>query len=67
MDHANELGIDLMEDDSEAIIIMDEKDLGKFVNLLNDDYMESSLTGEKYEIIKKKPLRQTDDEQPADI
>jgi hypothetical protein len=67
MDHANELGIDLMEDDSGAIIIMDEKDLGKFVNLLNDDYMESSLTGEKYEIIKKKPLRQTDDEQPADI
>jgi flagellar biosynthesis/type III secretory pathway chaperone len=65
IDHANELGIDLMEDDAGAIIIMDDKDMGKFVNLLNDDYMESALTGERYEIIKKKPLRQTDDESQA--
>lgn len=57
VDHANELGIDLMEDDSGAIIIMDEKDMGKFVNLLNDDYMESPLTGQRYEIIQKKLLK----------
>lgn len=62
LEHANELGVDLMEDDSGAIIIMDEKDLGKFVNLLNDDYMESSLTGQRYEIIKKKLLKPDDDE-----
>ena len=62
LDHANELGIDLMEDDAGAIIIMDEKDLGKFVNLLNDDYMESSLTGQRYEIIKKKPLKADEDD-----
>lgn len=62
IDHANELGIDLMEDDAGAIIIMDDKDMGKFVNLLNDDYMESALTGERYEIIKKKLLRPNDDE-----
>jgi len=61
MEHANELGIDLMEDDAGAIIIMDEKDLGKFVNLLNDDYMESSLTGQRYEIIKKKLLKPDDE------
>ena len=68
INHANELGIDLMEDDSGAIIIMDDKDMGKFVNLLNDDYMESALTGERYEIIKKKPLRSTDDEsQSGDV
>jgi hypothetical protein len=62
LEHANELGIDLMEDDSGSIIIMDEKDLGKFVNLLNDDYMESPLTGQRYEIIKKKLLKPDDDE-----
>lgn len=58
IDHASELGIDLMEDDSTgSIIIMDDKDMSRFVNLLNDDYMESSLTGQRYEIIKKKPLK----------
>lgn len=62
IDHANELGIDLMEDDAGAIIIMDEKDMSKFVNLLNDDYMESALTGERYEIIKKKLLKPDEDE-----
>jgi hypothetical protein len=57
MSHAEELDIDLMEDESGNIIIMDDKDLAKFVNLLNDDYIESPLTGERYEIIKKKPLK----------
>lgn len=57
LNHANEMDIDLMEDNTGAIIIMDDKDLGKFVNLLNDDYMESALTGQRYEIIKKKPLK----------
>lgn len=57
MDHAEEMDIDLMQDDSGSIIIMDEKDLTKFVNLLNDDYIESPMTGEKYEIVSKKPLR----------
>lgn len=57
MDHAEELGLNLMIDDSGAIIIMDEKDLATFVNLLNDDYVESNLTGQKYEIIKKKQIK----------
>jgi hypothetical protein len=65
MEHANELGIDLMEDDSGAIIIVDDKDMSKFVNLLNDDYMESALTGERYEIIKKKPLKAEEPEAPV--
>jgi transcriptional/translational regulatory protein YebC/TACO1 len=55
--HAEEVGVELMEDDSGAIIIMDEKDLVKFVNLLNDDYMESPVTGLRYEIKSKKPLK----------
>ena len=60
MDHAEELGVDLMLDDNGAIIIMNQKDLSKFVNLLNDDYMESNLTGVRYEIIRKKPLKPAD-------
>jgi hypothetical protein len=69
LEHASELGVELMEDDSGAIIIMDEKDLGKFVNLLNDDYMESPLTGQRYEIIKKKLLKPDEDETstPTDV
>ncbi len=46
----------MMNDDSGAIIIMDEKDLDQFSTLLNDDYITSSLTGVKYKIGSKKPL-----------
>lgn len=58
LNHAEEVGVELMEDDSGAIIIMDEKDLVKFVNLLNDDYIESPVTGLRYEIKSKKPLKE---------
>lgn len=66
IDHAEELGIEMMQDDAGAIIIMDDKELGKFVNLLNDDYMESQLTGERYEIIRKRPLKIEDDAPASD-
>ena len=63
--HAEDMGIDLMPDDSGAIIIMDDKDIAKFVNILNDDYIESPLTGERYEIIKKRLLKpEEDDDDP---
>jgi hypothetical protein len=61
MNHAEELGIDLMEDTAGQIIIMDTKDLTKFVNLLNDDYHESALTGQRYEIVRKKLLKLDED------
>lgn len=57
------MGVGLMTDDSGAIIIMDDRDLTKFVNLLNDDYIESPITGERYEIIKKRPLKPVDEEE----
>lgn len=57
IDHAEELGLELMVDESGAIIIMDDRDLVKFVNLLNDDYVESNMTGMRYEIKSKRPLR----------
>lgn len=56
MEHAEEMGLELMEDEAGAIIIMDGNDLVKFVNLLNDDYVTSDLTGLKYEIKGKKRL-----------
>lgn len=63
IDHAEELGLDLMEDEAGAIIIMNQKDISKFVNLLNDDYMESNLTGERYEIIRKRTLKPVNPEE----
>jgi hypothetical protein len=51
-----------MEDENGAIIIMDNKDLVKFINLLNDDYMESGMTGLRYEIKGKKLLKVTEEE-----
>ncbi|HSX08090.1 MAG TPA: Kiwa anti-phage protein KwaB-like domain-containing protein [Candidatus Saccharimonadales bacterium] len=62
VDHAEELGLDLMLDDNGAIIIMDDGDLTKFVNLLNDDYIESPLTGLRYEIKSKRLLKPPSDE-----
>lgn len=67
LDHAEELDIDLMADDSGAIIIMDEKHLDTFVNLLNDDYVESGLTGERYEIIRKKPIKPNKDDDTSEV
>ncbi|MBL8159773.1 DUF4868 domain-containing protein [Candidatus Saccharibacteria bacterium] len=58
VDHSDELGLELMLDDLGAIIIMDAKDLDKFVNLLNDDYVSSKLTGKVYEAKSKKPLNE---------
>ncbi len=57
IDIAEELGLDLMSDDQGAIIILDAKDMIKFINLINDDYTESNLTGLKYEIKSKRLLK----------
>ena len=57
IDHSDEMELELMLDDDGAIIIMDNKDLAKFVNLLNDDYVESNLTGNRYEIKSKRLLK----------
>lgn len=63
LNHAEELGIEMMTDTDGSIIIMDTKDLTKFVNLLNDDYYESPMTGQRYEIKSKKPLKLTEDDE----
>jgi hypothetical protein len=61
--YAEDMDVELMTDDNGAIIIMDDKDMTRFVNLLNDDYMESPMTGERYEIIKKKILKPSSDDE----
>lgn len=67
MDQAEQLGVDLMTDTDGAIIIMSSKDLAKFINLLNEDYMESPLTGKRYEIKSKKPLRIKSDSEADEV
>jgi Kiwa KwaB-like protein len=62
VDHAEELGVPIMVDEAGAIIIMDEKDMTRFVNLLNDDYIESPLTGLRYEIKTKRILKPADED-----
>ena len=55
------MGLGLMTDDAAgSIIIMDAKDAAVFVNLLNDDYVTSDLTGVKYEMRGKKILRENE-------
>lgn len=62
MDHAEEMGVNLMTDTNGAIIIMDEKDMKMFVDLLNDDIMESPITGLRYEIKAKRQLKPPSDD-----
>ncbi|HSX30721.1 MAG TPA: Kiwa anti-phage protein KwaB-like domain-containing protein [Candidatus Saccharimonadales bacterium] len=65
LQQSEELDLGVMPDDSGAIIIMDDKDVAKFINLMADDYYESPTTGERFEIIKKRPLKPNqDDENP---
>ena len=53
---ADTMHLELMTDDADAIIIMDNSDLDTFVNLINEDYMTSEITGKRYEIKTKKEL-----------
>ena len=62
LQQSEDLDLGVMPDDSGAIIIMDDKDIAKFINLMADDYFESPTTGERYEIIKKRPLKAGGDE-----
>ena len=60
IEQADEMGLELMTDENTGeIIIMDAKDAAKFVNLLNDDYVTSDMTGIRYELKGKKELKDT--------
>ena len=64
LDYADDIQLDLMTDDDKSIIIMDDKDLTTFVNLLNEDYYISPVTGLRYEIKSKKLLGEPEGEPP---
>lgn len=64
LEYADEMQLELMTDDDGSIIIMDDKDLTMFVNLLNEDYFVSPVNGRRYEIKSKKLLGEPDGEPP---
>ena len=64
IDYADEVQLELMTDDDGAIIIMDDKDLSMFVNLLDEDYFISPVSGQRYEAKGKKVLSTPEGEPP---
>lgn len=64
IDYADTMQLELMTDDDGAIIIMDGNDLDMFVNLINEDYITSEITGKRYEIKSKKLLDEPEGEPP---
>ena len=64
INYADEIQLELMTDDDGSIIIMDDKDLTMFVNLLNEDYYVSPVNGRRYEIKSKKLLKDAEGEPP---
>lgn len=64
VEYADSMNLDLMTDDNGAIIILDGNDLTTFVNLINEDYITSEITGKRYEIKSKKLLGEPEGEPP---
>jgi hypothetical protein len=64
VEYADQMQLELMTDDNGAIIIMDGNDLDMFVNLINEDYITSEITGKRYEIKSKKLLDEAEGEPP---
>ncbi len=67
IEYADEMQVDLMTDDDGSIIIMDGNDLDTFVNLINEDYITSQITGKRYEIKSKKLLDDPEGEPPRGV
>jgi hypothetical protein len=64
IEYADEMQLGIMTDDAGAIIIMDGNDLDMFVNLINEDYITSEITGRRYEVKTKKLLDDPEGEPP---
>ncbi|MDK2898974.1 MAG: hypothetical protein PWQ10_161 [Patescibacteria group bacterium] len=64
IEYADNMQLELMTDDAGAIIIMDGNDLDVFVNLINEDYVTSEITGHRYEVKSKKLLDDPEGEPP---
>jgi hypothetical protein len=57
---ADQMQLELMADDNGAIILMDGKDVGVFLDIINDNYVKG-VTGQPYLAKSKKPLEVTDE------
>ena len=64
IEYADTMQVEIMTDDAGAIIIMDSGDLDMFVNLINEDYITSEITGRRYEVKSKKLLDDPEGEPP---
>lgn len=64
IEYADTMQVEIMTDDAGAIIIMDGSDLDMFVNLINEDYITSEITGRRYEVKSKKLLDDPEGEPP---
>lgn len=67
IEYVDDMELDLMTDEDGSIIILDGNDLTKFVNLINEDYVTSEITGKRYEIRSKKLLDKPEGEPPRGI
>jgi len=64
IEYADTMQLELMTDDNNRIIIMDGNDLDVFVNLINEDYITSEVTGRRYEVKSKRLLDDPEGEPP---
>lgn len=64
VDYADQMQLEIMTDDAGAIIILDGNDLDTFVNLINEDYITSEITGRRYEVKSKRLLDDPEGEPP---
>ena len=64
VEYADDMQLEIMTDTDDSIIIMDGNDLDVFVNLINEDYITSQVTGRRYEIKSKKLLGESEGEPP---
>lgn len=64
VEYADDMQLEIMTDTDDSIIIMDGNDLDTFVNLINEDYITSQVTGRRYEIKSKKLLGEPEGEPP---
>lgn len=59
--YADDMQVELMADDNGAIIIMDGNDLDTFLNLINEDYITTEVTGIRYEVKSKRMIDKEDE------
>ena len=52
-----DLGIQTVTKNSKELLVFDPKNKWALLRLLDDDYLDSRLTGEKYEVTGKRPYQ----------